>query len=107
MAWRTVLEFEALYDLYAPWACHCEIFSTAYLLQMTTIGARYFILQSGVKKIIINMMDRDRGMRDTMVWVSSTCDADLEEERGLSRLSRIWMQVFAGGPCLPPMLKQS
>ena len=43
VAWRTVLGFEALYDLYAPEACHCEVFNVAYLLRKTTLGARYFI----------------------------------------------------------------
>ena len=83
MAWRTVLSFKALCDLYAPKACHCEVFSATYLLQKTTIGARYFILQSGVEKIIINMVDSNRGMQDIVVRVSGPWDADSEEDRGV------------------------
>ena len=50
VAWRTVLGFEALCNLYAPEAYHREVFSTAYLLRKTFLGALYFISQSSVEK---------------------------------------------------------
>ena len=82
MAWHTVLGFEVLCDLYTLETYHCEVFSVACLLRKTTLSARYFIPQSGLEKIIANMVDSDRGMRDTMVRVSGPWDADLEDERG-------------------------
>ena len=84
VGWCTVLEFEALCDIYAPEACHCEVFSAAYLLKKTTLGACYFILPTAVEKIVVNMVDSNRGMRDTVVQVSGPWDDDLEEERRLS-----------------------
>ena len=53
-------------DLYTPKACQCEAFSTAYVLRKTTQGTRFFVPQNGVEKIIINMVDNDHGMRDTV-----------------------------------------
>jgi len=34
-----------------------------------------------VEKIVINMVDSNRGMRDTVVWVSDQWDVDSEDER--------------------------
>ena len=62
VAWRTILGFEALCNLYTPEACHCEIFSVAYLLRKTTLSVRCFIPQSGVEKNIVNMVDSDLGI---------------------------------------------
>ena len=62
MAWRTVLGFEAFCALYVLDACQREVFSIAYTLRRIIQGARYFIFQSGVEKIKINMVDRDHGM---------------------------------------------
>ena len=72
MAWRTILGFETLCALYAFEACQREVFSIAYTLRRTTQGARYFVTQSGVEKIIVNMIDsdHDHGMRNTMVRVT-------------------------------------
>ena len=42
VAWRTVLGFEALCNLYAPEAYQCEVFSSANLLRKTSNGTRYF-----------------------------------------------------------------
>ena len=67
MVWCTVLRFEALYALYAPEVCQGEVFSTAYALRKTTQDAQYFVPQSWVGKIIINMVDNDHGIRDTLV----------------------------------------
>jgi len=75
--------FEALCDLYAPEACHCEVFRTAYSLRKTTLGARYLIPQSGMEKIIGNMADNDHDMRDTVIRVCGSWDADSEDERGV------------------------
>jgi len=36
VAWRTVLRFEVLCDLYASEACRLEVFSTTYSLRKTT-----------------------------------------------------------------------
>ena len=82
MTWRTVLGFEALYDLYAPETYHCKVFSTAYLLRKTTLGARYFVPHSGMEKIIVNIVESDHGMRKTVVQVSGSWDANLEDESG-------------------------
>jgi len=37
---------------------------------LPTRYARYFVPQSGVEKIIINMVDNHHGMRDTVVRVT-------------------------------------
>jgi len=42
VAWRTILGFEALCNLYALEAYQCEIFSVAYLLRKISNGTRYF-----------------------------------------------------------------
>jgi len=69
VAWHTVLGFEALCNLYTPEACQREVFSAAYLLWKTFQGTSYFIPQSGVEKIIVNMVDSDHGMQDFMILV--------------------------------------
>jgi len=61
-----VLRFKAFYNLYVSEVCQCEVFSTVYTLFYTQ-GTRYFVLQSRIKKIIVNMVDSDHGMRDIMV----------------------------------------
>jgi len=70
VAWRIVLEFEALCNLYAPEACQCEVFSAAYLLRKTSHGTHYFTPLSGVEKLIANMIDSNHGMRDSVIRVS-------------------------------------
>ena len=82
VAWHTVIGFEALRDLYALEACLCEVFNTTYSLRKTTYNARYFAPQSGVEKIIVNMVTNDHGMRDTVVRVTGPCDVESEGERG-------------------------
>ena len=72
VAWRTVLGFEALCALIVPDVFQREVFSTAYALRKTTQDVCYFVPQSGCKKIIINMIDSDHGMRDTVVRVTGT-----------------------------------
>jgi len=59
IAWRTILGFEALCDLYALEACQLEVFSVAYSLRKTIQSARYFFPQSRVEKIIVNMVNSD------------------------------------------------
>ena len=81
MAQRTVLGFEALCNLYAPKACQCEVFSATYLLRKTSHGTRYFISLSGVGKIIVNMVDSDHGVRDSVIQVSGPWDAESDDER--------------------------
>ena len=44
--------------------------------------ACYFVSQSGVEKIIINMVDSEYGMRDIMIWVTGLWEAESENERG-------------------------
>ena len=61
VAWRTTLGFEALCVLFAPEACQREVFSTAYALR-TPQDERYFVPQSRVDKVIVNMVDNDHGM---------------------------------------------
>ena len=61
VAWRTVLGFEALCVLSAPNACQREVLCTDY---------RFFVPQIGYEKLIVNMMDNDHGMHDTVVRVS-------------------------------------
>jgi len=107
VAWRTVLGFEALCDLYAPEACQVEVFSAAYSLRKTTQGAHYFIPQSGVEKVIVNMVDIDCDMQDIVVRVTGSWEADSEDERGAVPVA--W-NLDAGsqvGLCLPLMLKRS
>ena len=80
MASHTVLGFEVLCDFYAPWACQHEVFK--YFLRKTTQEACYFTPQSGVEKIIINMVNSDHHMQDTVVRVTGPWDAELEDECG-------------------------
>ena len=53
-----------------------------YSLRKTTQGMRYFFAQSGAEKVIVNMVNNDHGMRDTMVRVTGLWDAESEDERG-------------------------
>jgi len=82
VACHTVLGFEALGALFTPEACQREVFSTAYSLRKTTQGPRYFIPQSAVEKIVVNMVDNNYSMRDTVVWVTGLWDAESENEHG-------------------------
>ena len=43
---------------------------------------RYFVPQSGVEKIIINTVDNDHDMQDTVVLVTGPWEAESEDERG-------------------------
>ena len=83
-----VLGFETLCVLYASEACQCEVFSTAYTLRRTIQGACYFVPQSGIEKTIVNMIDNDHDMRDTVVWVTGPWEAESEDERGA--ISIVW-----------------
>ena len=64
-----MLRFKALYALIVPDVCRCEVFSAAYALKKTAQDACYFVPLSGCEKIIINMLDSDHGMRDTVIRV--------------------------------------
>ena len=68
--------------MYAPEAYQREVFSTAYTLRRTTQGTRYFIPHSGVEKIIVNLIDSDHGMQNTIIRVTNPWEAELENERG-------------------------
>ena len=43
---------------------------------------RYFFPQSGVEKIIVNMVNSDHGMQDTVVRVTGLWEAESENECG-------------------------
>ena len=84
-----------------------EVFSTAYSLKKSTHGARYFALQSGVEKIIANIVISDHGMRDTVAQVTGPWDVESEGERGAVPI--IW-NLDSGlmeGFCLPMISKLS
>jgi len=83
VAWRTVLGFEALCDLYAPEACQREVFSIMFTLRKTTQGAHYFIPHSGDENIIVNMADSDHCIRDIVVQVTGSWAAESENDRGV------------------------
>ena len=83
VTWRTVLGFKALCALYALGACQREVFSTAYALRRTTKGTRYFVPQSGVEKINVNMVNSDHGIRDTMFRVTGQWDVESKYEHGI------------------------
>ena len=51
-----MLGLKAIYALSVPEVCQREVFSAAYALRKTSQDARYFMPQSGVEKIIINMV---------------------------------------------------
>jgi len=53
-----------------------------YALRRTHQDASYFIPQSRVNKIIVNMIDSDNGMRDTIIRVSRPGEAKSEGEHG-------------------------
>jgi len=71
VSWSTVLKFKARCDLYTSEACQLEVFSIAYSLRKTIQGARYFIPQSGVEKIIVNMINNNHGIQDTVALVTN------------------------------------
>ena len=97
MAWSTVLRFEALCTLIVPDAYRREVFSAVYALRKIAHDARYFVSQSGCKKIIVNMTDNDHGMRDIVVRVIGPWEAESEDERGA--IPTMWNlgQVARGG----------
>ena len=76
-----MLGFEAFYALFTSEACPREAFSTVHLLRKTTQGAYYFP-QSGVEKIIVNMIDSDHSMRDTVFQVTGLWDAESKDGCG-------------------------
>ena len=67
--------------MYAPEVCQCEVLSIVYVLRRTIQGAHYFVPQSGVEKIIVNMLDINHGMRDIVVRVTGPWEAESEDER--------------------------
>jgi len=62
-----VLGFEALCALVSLDACRREVFSVVYVLRRTSQNVCYFVPQSGCDKIIVNMVDNEHGMHDTVV----------------------------------------
>ena len=46
------------------------------------LHACYFVSQSGCEKIIVDIMDSDHGMRDTVVRVTDPWEAESDGERG-------------------------
>ena len=83
VVWRTVLRFEALCILSVPDVCQWEVFSAAYALRKSSQDARYFMPQSGCKKIIVNMVESDHGMRDTVIHVIGPWVAESKDECGV------------------------
>ena len=55
--------------------------STTYSLRKTTQGARYFAPQSGIEKVIVNIVNNDHSMRDTVVRVTGLWEAESKDER--------------------------
>ena len=82
VAWRFVLGFEALCALIVLDAYRHEAFIIAYALRKTAQDVCYFVPQSGCENIIVNMVDSDHSMRDTVVLVTDPSEAELEDERG-------------------------
>jgi len=58
---------------------------------------RYFAPQSGVVKIIVNMVNDDHGMRDTVVQVTGPGEAESEDERGAVPVALNWDSGSHGG----------
>ena len=83
VAWHTVLGFEARCALIVPNSCQREVFSAAFVLRKTAQDARYFVPQTGCEKIIVNIVDSDHGMRNTMVWLTGAWEAESENEHGV------------------------
>jgi len=52
------------------------------VLRKTTQDTRYFVPQSECERIIINMVDSDNDMWNTMVRVTCPWEVELEGERG-------------------------
>ena len=63
---------------------------------------RYFIPQSGVEKIIVNMVNSDHGMRDSVIRVSGPWDAESEDERRAMSIDWNPNVGSCGGPCPLP-----
>jgi len=42
----------------------------------------YFVLQSGIEKIIINIVDSDHGIQDAVVQVTGPWETESEDECG-------------------------
>ena len=77
-----MLGFEALCAMSVLEACQPEVFSATYALRKTSQDARYFVPQSESEKIIINIVDSDHGMQDTVIQVTGPWEAESEDERG-------------------------
>jgi len=77
-----MLGFEALCALILPDACRRDVFNAAYVLRKTAQDAHYFVPQSGYENTIINMVDSDYGMRDTVVRVTDLWEVESEDEHG-------------------------
>ena len=75
LAWCTVLGFEALCALSISETCQGEVFSAAYALRKINQDTGYFVPQIGCENII-NMMDSDHSMRDSVVWVTNPWEAE-------------------------------
>jgi len=75
-----VLEFEAFCTLSAPDAWQHEVFCDAYALRKTLQDARFFVTRSGCEKLIVNIVESDHSMRDTVVRVSGSWEAKSEKK---------------------------
>ena len=74
-----MLGFEALCALSV--VSQREVFHAAYELRKTSQDARFFVPQSGCEKII-NMVDSDHGMRNTVIRMTGPLEAESKGERG-------------------------
>ena len=97
VAWRIVLGFEAFCNLYSLEAYHREVFNTTYLLRRPFRVCVTLSLEH-CGKIIVNMVDSDHGIRDSMVG-SPIHRMSRRMSMGLSRLLGTRMLVLAEGPC--------
>ena len=68
--------------MYVLETCQREVFSTAYSLRRTTQGAHYFVPQSMIENIIVNMIDNGNGPWNIVVWVTSPWEVESKKERG-------------------------
>jgi len=62
----------------APDACQHEVFCASYALRKTSQDTHFFVPQSGYEKLIVNMVDNDLCMYNTVVWVSGPWKAESE-----------------------------
>jgi len=79
-----------------------RFFSAAYALRRTSQNVRYFMPQSACDKIIVNKVNNDHYMRDTVVQLTGQWEAKLKSECGTVPTTWNLGPVARGGAVMTP-----